>query len=170
MAEGAMPGAPTISGTDDASHFYNQPPPVSGLSTSPDASNAVEMMHNVSLNDIHGVHDRPAPSSQAETGQSTPGPRARFPEDESQLQQVFSARPIPVDSRSEKTAGENDREPAAHRGLWQSFRNWLDDWRQDFGSAQAHQDITNLIGDAGIDPYIIKKMKSGRISSLVSFE
>lgn len=160
-----MPGAPTISGTDDASHFYNQPPPVAGLNFSPEASDAVETTHDISLNELH---QRPTPSPQTETGGSTPGPRARFPDNEHELQQVFSAPPIPVDSRISRPAGETDREPSAHRGPWQAFRNWLDDWREDFGSPQAHQDITNLIGDAGIDPQILKKIKSGRISSLVS--
>ncbi|KAK6075491.1 Uncharacterized UPF0442 protein C7D4.12c 2 [Seiridium cupressi] len=166
MAEGAMPGAPTISGTDSASHFYNQPPPVTGLSTSPDVPDTAEVDQYTSLNGLHGG---PTPSPpQPETGRTTPGPRARFPDDESQLQQVFSARPIPVASRSSQPVGEKDREPAAHRGVWQSFRNWVDGWREDFGSAQAHQDITNLIGDAGIDPQILRKIKAGRVSSLVA--
>ncbi|KAI4601792.1 hypothetical protein KJ359_010656 [Pestalotiopsis sp. 9143b] len=164
MAEGAMPGAPTISGTDDASHFYNQPPPVAGLSTSPDASDAVEKLPDILSSEYHNGNTPP----HADTETSTPGHRARFPDDDAQLQQVFSARPIPVQSRGSQGAGENDREPAAHRGAWQSFRNWVDEWREDFGSAQAHQDITNLIGDAGIDPSIIRKIKAGRVSSLDS--
>lgn len=162
-----MPGAPTISGTEDATHFYNQPPPVSGLSIGPDTSDAQTATNNLSLNELH---EKPTPSPHAETGQSTPAPRARFPEDENELQQVFSARPIPIGPRASQQGGERDREPSAHRGAWQAFRNWLNEWREDFGSPQAHQDISTLIGDAGIDPQILRKVKSGRnVASLVSF-
>lgn len=166
MAEGAMPGAPTISGTENAAHFYNQPPPIAGLSIGREASKAVQADEDGSLDDSHSRQTVPP---QMDTGHSTHGPRARFPDNEDELQQVFSAPPISTDSRmSQSGGGEKDREPAAHRGAWQSFRTWLDDWRQDFGAVEAHQDITNLIGDTGIDPLILKKIKVGRISSLVS--
>ncbi|KAI1871643.1 hypothetical protein JX265_005629 [Neoarthrinium moseri] len=175
MAEGAMPGAPEISGVDSAEHFYHQPPPVAGLSMGGSTQISSEETQ-VDTPDSEHHERRPlyqasrAPSpSRDNMESSTPGPRAHFPEDGVQLAQAYSARPIPTESHSSRYAGEKDREPASHRGVWQSFRDWCESWQEDFGAPHKHQDVADIIGDAGIDPQIFRKMKShGRVSSLVA--
>lgn len=76
--------------------------------------------------------------------------------------------------------GEKDREPAAHRGAWQSFRNWMAAWKEDLGSPTKEQDVQDIAGDIGIDLETIRKItgvpgKKGkrhsnhnRVSSLIA--
>ncbi|ORY60840.1 uncharacterized protein BCR38DRAFT_47732 [Pseudomassariella vexata] len=173
MAEGMSAGAPTVSGTDEAFHHNNQPPPVIGLSTSGSASDANEGS-NASSRTTHATGADEGdkclaapPSSTPRLDTTPPRLRAHFPDESHQLEHTFSTRPIPIQTRSSRY-GENDRDPTRHRGAWQSFRDWWEEWRQDLGSPEKHQEITNLIGDTGIDVYAIRKMKShGRIASLV---
>ncbi|KAI1329885.1 pheromone-regulated membrane protein [Xylariaceae sp. FL0255] len=155
MAEGAIPGAPDLSGTDNPAQFFHQPPPVSGLDdlTSSAASTSANLPNVDGNRKAAGTH-------------------ARFPEEPEALNKIYSARPRPVTSGSSSGyAGEKDREPSAHNGFWASFRKWIDDWREDFGAPRPHQDIRDLIGDTGIDITAIRKIKShgsqSHLSSLI---
>jgi hypothetical protein len=193
MAEGAPAGAPTTSGLDSVVHSSHQPPPVSGLNLSNVGGSGVQRTDHENgdnsddggCGDDSGTSHRhhrhhlsqvslptaspPASPPPEHSPRETNRLRAHFPDDHL-LEQTFSARPRPITSNDRTyTGGEKDREPAAHRGVWQTIRNWTQDWKEDFGSPEDHQDITNLIGDTGIDPQVIRKMKShGRVSSLVS--
>ncbi|KAL1850730.1 hypothetical protein Daus18300_012808 [Diaporthe australafricana] len=161
MAEGAMPGAPNVSGTDeDPSHFFHQPPPVAGVNfgSSPSQSDGIEFDHAIS-------HTEQPPS--------TPKPprRLRFPSDDGQLRQTHSAPSIGnngdgddgdndgsgSDGKKEK-GGEPDRDPAAHHGWWQSFRDWMTSFKHDFGEPERSQDVQDLMGDIGIDVQTLKSM------------
>lgn len=225
MAEGAMPGAPQISGTeDDSQHFYHQPPPVEGVNfgSQPEAidhatSNEPILQPPEELRPDSG--DRQHWHSHVDTGEDTDSPesplagspvlspvppasptlhgsplalpsqpdtprRAHFPSEPTQLTRTYSAprrtRTDTVDATAYDGTydGEKDREPAAHRGVWQSFRNWFTSWRDDLGSPDKDQDIQDLIGDIGIDLQTIrritgkgKKSKKGshaRVSSLIA--
>lgn len=118
---------------------------------------------------------------------ATPQPatprRAHFPSDTTQLAKTYSA------PRRERTGfssadgvaydGEKDREPARHRGAWQSLRRWFASWREDLGSPEREQDLQDLIGDIGIDLQTIRKVTGkgkgrkgkhnhNRVSSLIA--
>lgn len=242
MAEGAMPGAPQFSGTeDDSQHFTHQPPPVEGISfgSQSDAidqtpsnealrppielrrdseTGSTERLHRTSLgHDDHG-HDsgpagspvRPSPSQTPDvfpppapfsSPPQTPGAgtprRARFPSDAGQLTRSYSAPKrtqtdtgldgtndaVPASVDAEKGVEHPDEQvtnDVVHRGLWASFRRWMQNWADDFGRPHAVQDLQHIMGDIGLDMAIIeqvqgksgkgrKKKKGGhnRISSIV---
>lgn len=240
MAEGAMPGAPQLSGTeDDSQHFTHQPPPVEGISfgSQSDAidhaqsheplqppvelrrdseTSTPDCWHRTSASDDGSPHDIHPLSSPLQTspvyppGSSfpalppsspprTPGGlsrRARFPSDAGQLARSYSApKRTQTDTAldetteaalptvdSEKGIGNRDeqvRNDVVHRGLWASFRRWVQDWADDFGSPHEVQDPKDVMGDIGLDIAIIEKVqgkkgkarkkKSGhnRVSSIV---
>lgn len=225
MAEGAMPGAPQISGTEeDSQHFYHQPPPVEGVNfgSQPEAidhalSNEPIILPPEDLRPDSGDHQYW--HSHVDTGQDTDCPesplagspvlspvppaspsrlgsplalplqpdtprRAHFPSEPAQLSRSYSAPRRTRTDTVDKTAydgvydGEKDREPAAHRGIWQGFRDWLASWKNDLGPANKGQDIQDLIGDIGIDLQTIRRItgkgKKGRkgnharVSSLIA--
>lgn len=181
MAEGAPPGAPNVSGTDeDPSHFFHQPPPVAGVNfgSSPSQSDRINLNQDIS-------HTEQSPTTpQTPSTPKTPR-RLRFPSDDGQLRQTHSAPSIGdngdddgdedvrhdgggdgvSDFRTDND-GEPDRDPAAHRGCWQSFRDWMTSFKQDFGEPERSQDVQDLMGDIGIDVRTLKSMlkssKSGR--------
>lgn len=88
--------------------------------------------------------------------------RAHFPDEPAELTRAYSAPEraptIPPDLNGAGYDGEKDRLPAAHRGLWQDFRNWMADWKHDLGSPDKEQDTQDLIGDIGIDLQTIRKL------------
>lgn len=116
---------------------------------------------------------------------TTPNRRLRFPSDDAHLTKTYSA-PRHFDEKADDpdtdadhnhdhnnaAAGEPDREPAAHHSVWQSIRDWGSALKKDFGSADRHDDVQDLMGDIGIDLHTIrritKKGKGGpRIASLI---
>lgn len=117
---------------------------------------------------------RPASPTRSSTPAQNPTPpspthletprRARFPEEPAELTKTYSAPQRAPTSLSKINGGaydgEKDREPAAHRGAWQSFRNWMTAWKEDLGSPTAEQDVQDLIGDIGIDLQTIRKIGS----------
>lgn len=241
MAEGAMPGAPQFSGTeDDSQHFTHQPPPVEGINfgSQPDAidhtpsheslrppielrrdsdSSSTEHLHGT--NHVDFGHDlapqaSPVHPSPAHDPESSPPPvtlpsspqtprRARFPSDVGKLTRTYSAPKRTntdtglggttdgLDGTSEGNSPDVDPEKGVgnaedqvqydivHRGMWVSFRRWIQDWANDFGRPHEAQDIQDMIGDIGLDIAIIervqgktgkaRKKKNGhnRISSIV---
>lgn len=96
--------------------------------------------------------------------------RAHFPSEPDELTKTYSAPrraqtglshmdgADPGSAGGVAYDGEKDREPAAHRGPWQSFRNWLARWKADLGSPDQAQDLQDLIGDVGIDLQTIRKV------------
>jgi hypothetical protein len=190
MAEGAMPGAPQISGTNDATHFYHQPPPLAGLNL--DIAGDVDTGDSSTNPHQVGMESSP-PGPNEREGRSRN--RARFPDDADQLERKFSAKPVRHEFRQDGSpvdVREEDREPSRHSGAWQSFRSWVASWGEDLGIPGTHQDVNNLIGwssflgkgvsselliekkpfpclgDTGIDVHTIQRIRnSGGISSLV---
>lgn len=216
-----MPGAPTISGTDeDPSHFYHQPPPVDGINfgsqsdsidhpDSQETSRIPEALRRATRG-RRGTRVRshsqdqavaedtdspdspvagspvagspclspaspvsPIPSSPPNGNHPTPPSpanpdtprRARFPEEPAKLTRTYSAPQRAPTTHSTNNAdsydGEKDREPARHRGVWQSFRNWMSAWKHDLGAPAKEQDLQDLIGDIGIDLQTIRKITGG---------
>lgn len=195
MSEGTTPGAPVALGPSHSSH---QPPPVAGLNISQiGGSDPGQAGHTDGDGDGDGLglgsgsdaernnhhhhhrHHVSQISVQSASPPLSPPPpehsprennrlRAHFPDDH-RLEETFATRPRPITSNDRAYSGEKDREPAAHRGVWQNIRNWVSDWKEDFGTADARQDVTNILGDSGIDPHVIRKLKDhNRISSIVS--
>lgn len=169
MAEGAMPGPPNVSGTDeDPSYLIHQPPPVAGVNfgSSLSQSDGIKFDHDIS-------HTEQPPSiPQPPSTPKTPR-RLRFPSDDGQLRQTHSAPSIGDNGdgddsnndgsvgsgQKEKEKGEEpDRDPSAHHGWWQSFRNWMVSFKQDFGEPERNQDVQDLMGDIGIDVQTLKSM------------
>jgi hypothetical protein len=150
MAEGAMPGAPHISGTDDASHFYHQPPPIAGLGIQSAAEQS-------SGDDSPQAQAAPPTSPQRRPSSAPSGShqeqsrRARFPDEPNELEKKFSAKhpndpPYSSGVGLGEGIGEKDRDPERHKGAWESFRGWLSDFKKDYGAPSRRQDLTDLIG------------------------
>lgn len=124
-----------------------------------------------------GTPDVPMSSQDAieESTPRAPHARARFPSDAGKLFKTYSApRSDPKQSAAPAYDGEKDREPAAHRGFWQSVRNGISAMGGDLGWPDKQQDIQDIIGDVGIDLEVIKKTRKAgkgrahkRVSSLV---
>lgn len=208
MAEGAPPGAPNISGTEeDPAYFLHQPPPVDGVNfgsqptsdipepidhyeatpsrtASPDSIR--QAIADLSLpgsqpfiaptrpaTPVDGAfHPEPSPGSPG----SRPHARARFPSDAGKLFRTYSA-PKPESKRADSLAydGEKDQNSnGERRGGWQSVRSWITQWTEGLGWPEKHQDIQDIMGDAGIDMDVIRKAKKSakgkghkKVSSLV---
>lgn len=238
MAEGATPGAPQISGTDDdPQHFNHQPPPIatvhfgrqSGATSHVDFEDPGQLQppaqlrpdgvdqnrwrhrrHRSRDDDDDDSTDTSAASSPvlaqivaqgSPVRRNSPPPppltplspdtprRAHFPSEP--ITRTYSApeREQSVNGPGDRSAdadetvtsydGEKDRNPAAHRGLWQDFRDWGSNLWNDLGTPHQHQDRQDLIGDVGIDLQTIrkitgkgkkggKKMGHNRVSSLIA--
>lgn len=165
IPEALRRGSRSRRGTRVRSHSQDQAiaedtdPPDSPVAGSPILSPAspaspVSPAHNSSPNG-----NGPTPPSPANP--DTPR-RARFPEEPAKLTKTYSApqRAPTIHSTINADAydGEKDREPALHRGVWQSFRNWMSAWKHDLGSPTKEQDVQDLIGDIGIDLQTIRKI------------
>lgn len=117
----------------------------------------------------------PLPSSPQTPG-SAPLRRARFPSDVDKLTRSYSApkrtqTDTGLDGTSEANFPNADPEKAlekaedqvpndvVHRGMWASFRRWIQDWANDFGRPHEAQDIQDMIGDIGLDIAIIEKVQ-----------
>ena len=160
MADGFVPGASGVSGHHDASFFNHQPPTVTGFGNHTEFSTPEE---GRSTPDI-------STPTRHDVGPHMPS-RAHFPEDVADLEHRISAPPQRIQQSTGSTVeSEKESYRTEPRGFWQHLSEYFKTLGEDLGPAALHQDITNLIGDAGIDLHALRKIRArpyGRVSQLV---
>lgn len=193
--EGANTNTSEKVGTEDASYFNHQPPPVATWDQFEDQPTP----HGSGVPPTPHVEDAPEHEADETAPHLPPTPprqRARFPDEPHELaihRTMTPARKFSSGSTLRDdgtgTPGEKDNESTNRGGIWRHFREFWTDLKSDFGAVETHQEVTNvsipdcntaleastdfdlrvqLIGDTGIDVHTLRKLRSNkRLSSLV---